>query len=547
MGNIDWTVPTISDDSIKLSLKSGDQLFIVGRNGSGKSALIQQLVLVIGTNKIKRISAHRQTWLSSGTINLTAAQRKEFEESNLNYTRSYESRYGDRYGERGLSAILFDLDDKYNIINESIAQNVRQQNMAKAKKTAIESPSPFDQINELLDHSRLNVKLERAEDRSILASHLQGESFNIEKMSDGERSAAIIAAHVITAKPKTVFLIDEPEKHLHKSISQPFLSALFALRRDCAFIISTHDIALPLANPDARVLMLRSCQWQGDQCKAWDAQVLEPNSQLPDELKRAILGSRKSILFVEGDANKSLDFSLYEILFPSISVHPWGSCTEVEGTVKKLRKLQEEHEIKAFGLIDRDNRDDVEALSKTGVFALEVCSVESLYYCSDAIVSVAHQQANSIGGDANTLIESAMQKAFEDLKTKTRIAKEMAARRCERQVRKTAIPQIPGWQSILDNPNQTISVPIDLQPYFDDLSLFNKLVDEKKWDHLITRYPLHKSPILGKIATSLNCVNKNDYESRVRVLAQQDFELSQKLKERISQLSEVLDSPENIV
>ena len=83
----DWKIPRISGDSIELSLKNGDQLFIIGPNGSGKSALIQQFVSEIGANKIKRISAHRQTWLPSGTINLTPAQRKDFEGRNLKYNR----------------------------------------------------------------------------------------------------------------------------------------------------------------------------------------------------------------------------------------------------------------------------------------------------------------------------------------------------------------------------------------------------------------------------------------------------------------------------
>ena len=543
-----WNVPRISGNSIELSISKGDQLFIVGPNGSGKSALIQKLVSEHPHENIKRITAHRQTSLRSGDINYTPAQRKRYDEIYLDYNRNNASRYLDEYSSDEQSAILFDLDNKFNTINEDIANEVRKRDMRKAVGVDLKSPSPFDQINELLDRGRLNVELKRTKDRSIIAQHSQGQSFDITKMSDGERSAMIIAAHVITAETGTVFLIDEPEKHLNRSISQPFLSALFNLRKDCAFIISTHDIALPLANPKARVLMLESCRWEGDKCVAWDAQVLEPNSQLPDELKRAILGSRKRMLFVEGDSNKSLDFSLYKIIFPDIPVHPWGSCTEVEGAVKELRKLRVEHDIKAFGLIDRDDRlNDVEELSKIGVFALEVYSVESLYYCSDAIASVAHQQANSTGANANELIESVMQNTFEILKTNTKIAKEMAARRCERQVRQTALPQIPGWQSILDNPNQTISVPIDLQPYFDELSCFNKLVDDENWDQLITRYPLHKSPIFGEIAKKLKCPDKYDYQDRVRYLTKHDGELAKKLKVRIGQLSEVLDSLENTV
>ena len=55
----------------------------------------------------------------------------------------------------------------------------------------------------------------------------------------------------------------------------------------------------------------------------------------------------------------------------------------------------------------------------------------------------------------------------------------MAARKCEHQVRKTVLSKIPGWQAIRDNANQTILGPIDPQPYSDELSSFNKLVDKE--------------------------------------------------------------------
>ena len=274
---------------------------------------------------------------------------------------------------------------------------------------------------------------------------------------------------------------------------------------------------------------------------------LKSNSKLPEELKREILGSRKRILFVEGNADNSLDFPLYRILFPNISIVPRRSC----GEVKKKRYLscetfQEIHDVKAFGLIDRDDKscEDVERLAKKGVFALEVYSVEALYYCSDAIASVAHQQAISLDVDVNKLIGSAKRNVFEVLKTRENIAKEMAARRCLRQIRKTTLSAIPKWESVIDNPTQAISVPIDLQPYCNELKHFKKLVDEEKLDQLIARYRLHKSPILNEIAKALRCPDREDYERRVRVQIQCDRELVKKLKKRIGQLSEVLDSPE---
>ena len=231
---------------------------------------------------------------------------------------------------------------------------------------------------------------------------------------------------------------------LHRSIIQPFFSALFDLRKeDCIFIIATHDIGLPTVNADARVLMLRSCQWNSSKCISWDAAVLEPNSQLSEdlklseELKHDILGSRKKMLFVEGSSD-SLDLKLYEILFPDISVIPKGSCEEVQKAVIGLHDSQDNHHVEAFGLIDRDNREDedVKELSKKGIFALEVYAVESLYYCSDAIDAIADQQAKSLNEDKNKLIESANKQAIDALKIN---AERMTARRCERQVREKVV------------------------------------------------------------------------------------------------------------
>ena len=383
MEEIKWRIPSTSGNPIELTLKSDNPLFIVGPNGSGKSALIQQLVLENARNskpnKIKRISAHRQTWFDSGNIDFTPADRQQYESQRLSHDQGNASRWYDSIAREDLSAIRFDLVAKENARARSIANYVDNQELTKAQRISVELPSPFDQINELLNRGTLTVKLENSDDQTLLARHPQGDSFSVAEMSDGERNAMIIAAHVITAEPGTVLVIDEPERHLHRSIIQPFLSALFALRReDCAFIIATHEIALPISSPGARVLMLRSCQWSNRECVAWEAQVLEPDSELPEELrlpedlKLAILGSRQRILFVEGKSN-SLDFPLYTALFPGLSLVSKGNCADVQKAVLGLRGSQDIHHVKAFGLIDRDNRtkEGVKELAETGRICFE--------------------------------------------------------------------------------------------------------------------------------------------------------------------------------
>ena len=38
------------------------------------------------------------------------------------------------------------------------------------------------------------------------------------ELSDGERNALLISAEILTAKDGTLLIIDEPERHLHRSI-----------------------------------------------------------------------------------------------------------------------------------------------------------------------------------------------------------------------------------------------------------------------------------------------------------------------------------------
>lgn len=538
MRQINWEIPRISGNPLPITLKKGDQLFIVGANGSGKSALMQHFASTHPHKPIKWIIAHRQIWFDSGSLKFTPQSRDAYAQNVERYNANTAARWQDIWGADVLSVSLFDLAEKENADAHHIRNCVNTMNdLQKIKEINAKLSSPFAQINDLFDRATLTVKLKR-DSNEILATTLQGTDFSLAKMSDGERSATILAVQVIAAEPGTLFLIDEPERHLHRSIIEPFLSALFALRADCAFIISTHEIALPVANPEARVLMLRSCQWQDDRCEAWDVEVLEPDTQLPEDLKLAILGSRKRILFVEGSSS-SLDRQLYTVLFREISVEPKGSCREVQRAVSGLRGSQNLHHVEAFGLIDKDDRsvEKVEELAKKGVFALEVCSVESLYYCSDAIAAVAHRQAESLEADSIELIKLAKQRAIKALKKQ---AEHMAARRCQRQIRERLLAKVPDLKSILANPTQPICVSID-SPYCQELERYNELVENGKWDQLVARYPLDKSQAFDLIAEALGCKDRSFYQRVVIRQIRHDRKLAKNLKDRIGRLAKELD------
>ena len=541
---MDLTIPKTSGEPLTIPLEVGEQLYVVGANGTGKSALFQHWVSSMGVSAVKRIAAHRQTWLPSGELAFTAQSRKQFEQNRMQWDSQEDARWKEQRPAQRQSAILFDFVAKDNTRYRTIGQHIDDKNPKKATACAAKSKSPFRQLNELLNLGSLKVSLMNSNDEEILAQHKDNDlSYSMAQMSDGERAAAIMAADVLVADPGTTFLIDEPERHLHRSIIEPFLSALFGQRQDCAFVISTHEIALTIANPTARVMMLRSCRWQGNRPVAWDAEFLKSGEHLPEVLKRDILGSRRRILFVEGMHN-SRDLPLYGALFPELSVIPKGSCNEVIRAVNGLRSSQQQHDVEAFGLIDRDDRQlkETEKLAEGGIFALDVCSVESLYYCSDAIEAVAHRQAESLGSDPHEMISAATQNALSAIADECGLPERMAAMRSERRVRSRIEELTPDWRMIMRS-SEHIAIPTTVaSPYPSEMAQFNDLVNAGDLNGLIVRYPLRKSNVFDRISQTMRCADGADYERILVARVREDDALARKLKDCIKPLAELLDA-----
>ena len=96
------------------------------------------------------------------------------------------------------------------------------------------------------------------------------------------------------------------------------------------------------------------------------------------------------------------------------------------------------------GVRDALSEEKIRKLANKGVFALGVCSVEALYYCSDAIEAVAHRQAESLGFKADEVIELAKTEALAVLK-QNGLAERMAAKRSQRQLQDRMLLKLPSW------------------------------------------------------------------------------------------------------
>ena len=101
-------------EDLPIPLELGRPLYVVGPNGSGKSAFIQHAVIELGSDKVRRISAHRQTWLESAAIDITAQTRRQVDEQLTRQERIPHYRWKEWNPAGRLSSILFDLTARDN-------------------------------------------------------------------------------------------------------------------------------------------------------------------------------------------------------------------------------------------------------------------------------------------------------------------------------------------------------------------------------------------------------------------------------------------------
>lgn len=119
---------------------------------------------------------------------------------------------------------------------------------------------------------------------------------------------------------------------------------------------------------------------------AWDISEV-PESNFDEETITMILGSRKPILFVEGN-NNSLDIATYRYCYPDWTIIPKGACKDVIQSVSSLKKLSNEMpllNLKCSGIVDLDSRDEreIEQLNNLGIYILPVSEIENLFSLTD--------------------------------------------------------------------------------------------------------------------------------------------------------------------
>ena len=372
-------IPRKDNSNLELTLKAGKTTIIIGANGSGKTRLAVHLEEQLG-EKAHRIAAHRALSLNPNIEKISEAKAKQgLFYGNPEWAKDISQRKSARWNNKSSTYLLNDFD---RLLQYLFAQqnNLAVENHQKSKRgeEITNSETKLDILQEVWERLLPTKKLRiTADDIRVSSIGIESADYSASEMSDGERAVFYILGQVLSANEDSILIFDEPELHIHKSIISNLWDEIEKLRPDCSFLMITHDIEFA-ATRIAKKYVIRN--YYSD--PAWDISEI-PDSELDEQTITLILGSRKPILFVEGEKT-SLDMEIYRLCYPEWTVIPKGACKDVIQAVSSLRKLNEDMpilNIKCAGIVDRDTRDNsqIQKLEGEGIKVLLCSEIENIF------------------------------------------------------------------------------------------------------------------------------------------------------------------------
>ncbi|WP_244829193.1 AAA family ATPase [Caballeronia sp. TF1N1] len=479
---------------------------IVGANGSGKTRLGTWIDLYSPQKESTlRVSAQRSLTMpdSSQLISLTIA------ESDLiyGYGKATENqnpagyKLGNRWASNGPVHILNDFP-KLMVYLFSEQADVSAKYLADSRLSEKRIPPPVTKLEQiknlwetLLPHREL--VLGGAELHTKIANS-DGTPYKASQMSDGERVLFYLVGQCLAAPKSGIIIVDEPEVHLHKSLQSPLWNAIENLRADCLFVYITHDVDFAASQVAATKLWLK-----GFDGASWDWATIDDVDDMPDDLLLEIMGSRKPVVFVEGD-NGSHDVALYRALLPECLVMPRGSCSAVIAGVRALRDNKQFHHLDIVGVIDRDRRGDeeIQALGKDGIHVLDVAEVENLFCTREVLALCSTRLARDAQIDFDKIVKLAFERLNAELETQVsmRVAAEIKYRLNLFDVKAKG----PG--ALDDAVKQTVA-DIDVSVLYSETEgLFVSLISQNDYNGLLKYY--NRKSLASQIGATIGLANK---------------------------------------
>ncbi|MBZ7954602.1 ATP-binding protein [Campylobacter sp. W0018] len=133
----------------------------------------------------------------------------------------------------------------------------KQEQLRKDHENRTTSENIIDKTKKIWKEIFSHREIELVEDEFLCIFPDIKNKYEARMMSDGERSVLYLIMYVLCIEEK-IILIDEPELHLHPSLTNRLWSTLEKYRENCLFIYITHDLNFAANHADSDKIWIKS-------------------------------------------------------------------------------------------------------------------------------------------------------------------------------------------------------------------------------------------------------------------------------------------------
>ena len=362
-------------------LRNARQITLVGANGAGKTRFMKELMRRVGDRAyyLSALSAsfpERSPSQMPGSIDMMYQQLA----AKRPYMRS------DAVSEIDKLAYML-VTDEFDILLDLKTRALAGEKIAPPK------PSRLDRVMRVWETVFPGSEILRNAGRLMFETGSGDDPVAAVTLSQGEKAVFYYTTAVLYAMPGAVIFIDSPTLFLHTAILNTVWNTIESLRPDCTFVYNTVDPDFVNSRTQNTCVWIRS--YDADK-HAWDYRVLDYAS-ITDDLFVDIIGSRRPVLFIEGDRVHSIDAKLYTLVFTDYTVRPLGSCDKVIETTRTFNDLRRMHHLDSRGIVDRDRRTDAEVdyLRRKNVLVPNVAEVENIFLWEEVVRVMAEARGKN--------------------------------------------------------------------------------------------------------------------------------------------------------
>lgn len=372
-------------------LPDSRQITLVGAAGAGKSSFMQRMIADCG-DRAYRLSALDAFYSHNSSHNSAANSQNKVTSGSVvaQYSRMAAERpylRDDASTDLDRLVCLLLTDEFEHLLDLKL--RISQGDTLPADT----APTRLDTLRSLWERIFPSNRIVRAAGSLMFETSAGSDLIDTRRLSRGERTVLYHIAAVLYAPQGAVVFVEEPTLFVHPAILNNLWTSLERLRPDCRFIYDSVDVDFVNSRTANVIIWVKSYDAS---THAWDYEML-PASHLSDDLFIDLIGTRKPVLFIEGDAERSIDARLYALVFSDYTVRPLGSCDRVIEATRTFGSLRPMHHLDSHGIVDRDRRTDIEVtyLRRKGIDVPEVAEVENIFLTEGVIRVMAEMRGRN--------------------------------------------------------------------------------------------------------------------------------------------------------